>query len=533
MRIKSILFLLSTISLCEAQTFVPNGTAIDLGDGCFQFQVDGGFRSGAVWSGTQVDFSDTIDITLEFIPDCAGGMDGMAIVFQPIGSSEGALNDRMGYRGLAPSLAVELDLFSDNEDNDPVFNHLAIMADGVLDHDDPRQLSPPVPLMPGWDRLPDCTGRIFRVVWEPVNRRIQVYFDCHLRIDRILPEDLDILSGKVFWGYTVGLTSFVPFFRVCKDIKKFTDLLPDTSFCPGEQITLTAPITGDSYKWSTGQPLVDFTSATITFKPDSNELVLLQVRDTCGLITEEEVNIVERSIADLIDIGPPDTLLCPGDSIRLSPMRLPGALYRWSDSLDTPERLIQDSGEYRLNVTQGLCEAADTIEVFLQKSNDLYLGEDTVVCLGTELSLDTKLPRGYEVVWQNGHRGPELKVMKSGRYLAIARSNCAVLEDEIEVTFIDCLPLYIPNAFSPNGDGINDVFLPVGPLGTIEVIRFVVADRWGNLVHRESNVLLAAMRGWDGNIGDQEANGTYIYYLELIALDGSTMRFSGSVSILQ
>ncbi|MDH3648242.1 MAG: gliding motility-associated C-terminal domain-containing protein [Saprospiraceae bacterium] len=532
MRLGILSIFLALCSVVHGQ-YIPNGAAIDLGDGCYQFQADERFHSGAVWEDRQLSFADTIDITIEFIPDCSGGMDGMAIIFQPNGVSEGSSNPRLGYEGISPSLAVELDLFMDPEDNDPNYSHLSIMVDGIVDHNESNQMGTPVRLLPGWDQLPDCIGRTVRVFWDPVTHRLKVYFECQLRIDQEIPADFPLLQTKVFWGYGVGLTSFTPFFRVCKDLRKFLDSIPDQLICPGEEIDLTAPITGKSYSWQPGYLVDDSTAYQVKLRADTGALLIAQVQDTCGFIYEEKIRISIKSIADQIDIGPPDTLLCSGDSILLAAEQLDGAVYKWLDGTTGAQRWIHQEGQYFLSVNQGLCLGLDSIDVELQLSAGIDLGRDTVLCRGTTWQLDTNLPNGYEVVWNDGVTGRIRMVTEAGSYSMVASSPCGNWEDAIDVAFIDCTPVYVPNAFSPNSDGNNDVFRPDGSVPSIVIHRFIVADRWGSLVHEEVEKPLGSIVGWDGQIRGEPANGVFIYILELTSLDGSMVSLQGSITLLR
>ena len=68
-------------------------------------------------------------------------------------------------------------------------------------------------------------------------------------------------------------------------------------------------------------------------------------------------------------------------------------------------------------------------------------------------------------------------------------NKCGIASDQILVEFDDCNEIYIPNAFSPNGDGINDV-LTIRDGGDTELIHFFrIFDRWGGLVHEAQDFL--------------------------------------------
>lgn len=88
--------------------------------------------------------------------------------------------------------------------------------------------------------------------------------------------------------------------------------------------------------------------------------------------------------------------------------------------------------------------------------------------------------------------------------------------------------IYIPNIFSPNADGINDVFLIHDPNSYIKQINsFKIFDRWGNLIHTSIN------NYWNGTCnGIQLNSGTYIYLLEIINFNNEKQIFKGDVTII-
>jgi len=88
--------------------------------------------------------------------------------------------------------------------------------------------------------------------------------------------------------------------------------------------------------------------------------------------------------------------------------------------------------------------------------------------------------------------------------------------------------IFIPNIFSPNYDGINDVFQIFGADGYIKEIKyFKIFDRWGNLLHNSKNDF------WDGTSnGKALSSGTYIYLIEISNFKGECQVFKGSVTII-
>ncbi|RME97873.1 MAG: gliding motility-associated C-terminal domain-containing protein [Bacteroidetes bacterium] len=97
-------------------------------------------------------------------------------------------------------------------------------------------------------------------------------------------------------------------------------------------------------------------------------------------------------------------------------------------------------------------------------------------------------------------------------------------------------PLYFPNAFSPNRDGVNDAFGPQG-VATLnaEVLRFEIFDRWGGQVYRQGPLpLMDPALPWDGRSQGQDLPaGIYVYFAEVRYEDGQSATFAGEVLLLR
>ena len=94
--------------------------------------------------------------------------------------------------------------------------------------------------------------------------------------------------------------------------------------------------------------------------------------------------------------------------------------------------------------------------------------------------------------------------------------------------------IFIPNAFSPNGDGINDMFY-INAGSDIQIIRtFRILDRWGNLIFEDLDFAPNdPTRGWDGKIRGKRSNsGVFVYFAEIELKDGDTIIEKGSVSLV-
>ncbi len=107
--------------------------------------------------------------------------------------------------------------------------------------------------------------------------------------------------------------------------------------------------------------------------------------------------------------------------------------------------------------------------------------------------------------------------------------------DEITVFVDEIRDVFIPNAFSPNDDGINDKFVVNTGISVTNIQSFLIYDRWGELIFNAENIPPNEQAfGWDGNFKGKRLNpGVYVYYVKLEFIDGVIDEFKGDVTIVK
>jgi gliding motility-associated-like protein len=96
--------------------------------------------------------------------------------------------------------------------------------------------------------------------------------------------------------------------------------------------------------------------------------------------------------------------------------------------------------------------------------------------------------------------------------------------------------IFIPNAFSPNEDGINEYFRLFRRPGTdVSIREYIIYSRWGSLLYRLSNIPFDEnVPWWDGHFqGSPMDPGVYVYYIELEYQDGIIQTFKGDISLIK
>ena len=110
-----------------------------------------------------------------------------------------------------------------------------------------------------------------------------------------------------------------------------------------------------------------------------------------------------------------------------------------------------------------------------------------------------------------------------------------VATDEV-VVFVEVVrPVYAPNVFSPNGDGINDLFFLSGGPAVEEIEALRVYDRWGGLVYEQTNIPIGeSSLGWDGRVNGVLVNpGVFAFHARIRFVDLISLDYSGSITVIR
>jgi gliding motility-associated-like protein len=180
----------------------------------------------------------------------------------------------------------------------------------------------------------------------------------------------------------------------------------------------------------------------------------------------------------------------------------------------------------------GIANATDSVVVNAFPKVDL--GPDSVLCLDGPAILVTALNNANDPtitwLWNTGATTPSLSIVHPGIYSLTATKNDCATTENIEVNK-DCYT-DIPNAFTPNGDGVNDYFYPRQLLSKGVVgFSMTVYDRWGQKVFETTNT---NGRGWDGKFnGKDQPMGAYIYQIKAVLKNGRIEDYKGNVTLVR
>ncbi|MFN0274910.1 MAG: gliding motility-associated C-terminal domain-containing protein [Chitinophagales bacterium] len=290
-------------------------------------------------------------------------------------------------------------------------------------------------------------------------------------------------------------------------------------------VVLSPAIAYDTYLWSTGET--------------GNEIIVSEggtytLTGTSGCVIYTNTFLVTISDTS-INLGN-DMIACPGDF----PLELNAGNgwdpYLWNTGDTTETIVIESTGIYFVTGGNACGVFSDTILI----TEDPFAG-DTLVITGNEilcpasgvteviLATDTGYPN---YTWNTGEQTQSITVSSAGTYTLTVNFPCVT--SYTEVTVEECNPVYIPNTFTPNNDGMNDFFFPYGP-DLFAIKTFRIYDRWGELIY-EANDISAndESQGWNGTCrGQQVMEGVYAYVIVMELLSGIELSENGNVTLLR
>jgi len=239
----------------------------------------------------------------------------------------------------------------------------------------------------------------------------------------------------------------------------------------------------------------------------------------------------------LIEVFDPlsDTvLLCERQDIVLN-AGFHDARYAWNTGHQDSVITVSRSGKYRVEAT------IDTL-VFADSSVVLYMDElaqrtelDTFYCQDEVIQLRAPAPGRYD--WSTGDTAEGITVAEEGLYQLSVENHCGQYEFTYSVFQRDCdCDLILPTAFTPDGDGSNDVFTIIDRCrySNWNLESFRVYDKWGGLVYQERGSII----GWDGrdSRGRELPPGVYTYRMEAVVRpsgDAKAIVRTGTVQLLR
>lgn len=176
------------------------------------------------------------------------------------------------------------------------------------------------------------------------------------------------------------------------------------------------------------------------------------------------------------------------------------------------------------------CDSVIFTTVRVKNDIHISLGRDTCLENNSMLSYNVAIPdSSVTYLWQDGSVSSTYNIRDSGTYWVKATSGCNSVSDTLRVLKNCDLPFYIPSGFTPNHDGLNDIFR-ISNLNGQRLTDFTIYSRYGNRVFHTSE----ERKGWDGTINGRPAPaGIYVYLIRYNDLSGKEHLAKGTLALIR
>lgn len=320
----------------------------------------------------------------------------------------------------------------------------------------------------------------------------------------------------------------------------------------GEQIDLNAtvnakaPSGGFNYEWVTTNPIVNrYSAATQATMTDIVNYFVCQTVDTFGCLLRDSVEIIVKPFT--IEITPDNTIVCDGEEMIVEATG--GETFNWTTQSGSV--IFENPTSYKTGIDPALglnvievtakddrgctATALATINV-LQGPTMNVSPKDTSIKLGETVKLIASGAKEY--LWYPYHdlNNKDLPMPlanpKEDTWYTVTGWNeygCKTIDSVLIRVLIESNP-FMPNAFSPNGDGLNDEF-HISNFKYERLLVFKIFDRYGKQVFETSN----KDKGWDGKYenGKDAPAGVYYYYIEYAHQDLRLEKLKGDITLLR
>jgi len=337
-----------------------------------------------------------------------------------------------------------------------------------------------------------------------------------------------------------GSTSF----SVLVNPLPLVEITGDLDKCSGESTILSTIPGQGTYSWSNGS-----TDPSITVT--AGGVYTVTVTTNKGCTKSLGVNFNEHPIP-IAAYDPENNVTCEEIRIKFlnKSINEANSTYFWTfgdggtSTERSPSHVYAAPGEYstRMRVTSPygcIAEESKVVEVIIPPLPEAKFNQSTnlVSIFNSEVSFNNSSTNSVRYRWSFGdgqsssEENPTHVFDKVGsNKIKLIAFNIANCYDEYETT-LEVAPFFIPNAFSPNNDGKNDVFFDGTPVLHVTSFDMQIFNRWGQNIYSTDSFF----RPWDGFMsnGDPSPEGLYTYKIKIISIKGKYYEFTGSFSLIR
>jgi gliding motility-associated-like protein len=363
---------------------------------------------------------------------------------------------------------------------------------------------------------------------------------------------LNIANSQSIWLAVTDACTGVPAYdTLFISVPEFNPLAiitsPDiTEICPFIPITIGAQVSGGSgqytYLWTTNN-VVSGTTDSLLVNPGSSSIYLITATDNCGNSIQDSVSYTILSPPLVLQMNGPFQI-CPGDSVNLLVTATGGYgnyYYNWSTTETTAQITVapQNSTSYFVQVSDE-CQTFSTtaialVQVVKPLANFYIMSQNPME--GLPVQLENASVNAWSYTWTFGDGNQSFLVNPTHTYaqpgpyeITLIATNQEGCVDSIS-KWIEIAPerfIYLPNSFTPDGDGLNEYFY--GRFIGLMSARFYIFNRWGQEIFFSDALNFV----WDASFeGIPVQDGTYSWYLIYEIEKGIYKDLSGHVNVIR
>jgi gliding motility-associated-like protein len=461
-----ILFVLSTIT--SFGQFVTNGSAFSTGGNCFTLTPPVNTQLGSVWATSTIDLTQSFDLnfTMSFGAN-DGGADGNCFILQPAGTNVlGIGGGGMGFEGIPVGFAVEFDSYTNGSpNNDPWYDHLAFLKNGVVNHGTANNIAGPVQANANNANIEDNASHQVRMVWDAPSMTFSCYFDCNLRLSATIDMVNSIFLGNpiVYYGFAGSTGGLNNLQTVCLP-SNVNPLITPQPTCEGGVLTLNAPSNAASnIQWEPAGIIDNPNASTINAILTAETTFTISYSDLCGI--PHQHSVIATTLPYPSITVPPDPLVCDNSALTLN-AQVSGSYTNmiWTTNTGaflsgqtTTAPSVSGAGAYTFTAYNGNCSVSDVVNV----SELLYpvanWSDSVYFCTGESIILD---PQSNATAFEwaiDGSTSPTLSINSGGNYSVLLYNDFCSIAESIIAYEVSPPDLYLG----------QDQFLCIGETATI------------------------------------------------------------------
>ncbi|WP_295119159.1 PKD domain-containing protein [uncultured Chitinophaga sp.] len=319
--------------------------------------------------------------------------------------------------------------------------------------------------------------------------------------------------------------------------------------CLGESVSLTA-VGGTGYLWDNAASLNNAAIATPVANPENTTTYRVTVTNGYGCEDTDEVTV--RVVRPLTVSIKPVTDFCIGDPLLLHATGADHYIWTGDDLNDptSPDPIARpvDAGIYTYKVTgsdnDGCFSDEEELSVTVQRRPTVNAGPDIITPGGAAVTLTPQTSNDIaKLNWTPSQYldcstclNPQVLLNKSTVYTITVENayGCKATDDVLVQLVCNQGAVFIPSAFTPNADGVNDLFFPKGS-GIREIRSMRIYNRWGNLMYERQRFQVNDRSvGWDGTWHGRKAeSGAYLYFIEAECEEKTLFEYKGVIMLVR